>query len=307
MKKTILTLLLPFLSLPAVAFAQLPWPTAAFDKGALVTVAGYDAAKPALTNFPVLVRIAAGSPAGFAYSDLHSPSDGADLAFIDMEGNGLPFEIDTWDPQGTSLIWVKLPTMQNGTQFAMCWGSATSGKTLCADNPFGGYKGVWHMESASPADASGSNNGGAAVGGATVADGQIGSALSLPTTSDYVTCGTRQSNAELKDAFTVEGWVNAASYSGNRCMFAKNAFISIRTGSQTSFQVTTPGKKDHNMTVSALPTVGTWWHMAVTFQRNASKGCKVYVNGAEVRGFVPEYVNGVLKAKFKHGLAIFVR
>ena len=34
---------------------------------------------------------------------------------------------------------------------------------------------------------------------------------------------------------------------------------------------------------------------------------KVYVNGAEVRGFVPEYVNGVLKAKFKHGIAIFVR
>ena len=34
---------------------------------------------------------------------------------------------------------------------------------------------------------------------------------------------------------------------------------------------------------------------------------KVYVNGTEARGFVPEYVNGVLKAKFKHGLAIFVR
>ena len=34
---------------------------------------------------------------------------------------------------------------------------------------------------------------------------------------------------------------------------------------------------------------------------------KVYVNGTEVRGFVPVYENGVLKAKFKHGLAIFVR
>lgn len=34
---------------------------------------------------------------------------------------------------------------------------------------------------------------------------------------------------------------------------------------------------------------------------------KVYVNGAEVRGFVPEYVNGVLKTKFKNGLTIFVR
>ena len=34
---------------------------------------------------------------------------------------------------------------------------------------------------------------------------------------------------------------------------------------------------------------------------------KVYVNGTEVRGFVPVYVNGVLKAKFKNGLTIFVR
>ena len=34
---------------------------------------------------------------------------------------------------------------------------------------------------------------------------------------------------------------------------------------------------------------------------------KVYVNGAEVRGFVPVYENGVLKIKFKNGLTIFVR
>ena len=34
---------------------------------------------------------------------------------------------------------------------------------------------------------------------------------------------------------------------------------------------------------------------------------KVYVNGTEARGFVPVYENGVLKAKFKHGLTIIVR
>lgn len=34
---------------------------------------------------------------------------------------------------------------------------------------------------------------------------------------------------------------------------------------------------------------------------------KVYVNGAEAHGFVPEYANGVLKAKFKNGLTIIVR
>ena len=74
--------LFPFLALSLPATATLPRPTAAaFDKGATITVSGYTGSAP-LSGFPVLVRISAGSPAGFAYSDLHSSSDGADLAFI---------------------------------------------------------------------------------------------------------------------------------------------------------------------------------------------------------------------------------
>lgn len=62
-----------------------------------------------------------------------------------MAGNGLPFEIDTWNPNGTSLIWVRLPSMQYGTQFVMCWGSDSSGKAVCGTNPWSAYTGVWHM------------------------------------------------------------------------------------------------------------------------------------------------------------------
>ena len=270
--------LLALLALPAAG--ALPHPSNyEFDYGAKLTVAGYTGSS-ALSGFPVLVRIKAGSPSGFSYDQLQSPSTGADLVFVDMDGNGLPFEIDTWDSTGTSLVWVKLPSMQNGTEFVMCWGSATSGKTVCADNPFSGYKGVWHMESASPADVSGSGNAGTASGAAAVADGKFGSGLSLPDSASYVSCGTSQSNAELKDGFTVEAWVNSSSYSGNRVVFAKDAFISVRTGSTTQLQVTTPGKKDHNMAVSTLPSTGTWWHLVATFQKNTSEGCKVYVNGA---------------------------
>jgi len=274
--------ILPLLALLAIpAAAALPRPaTGDFYAGAKFMVSGYAAGKAALADFPVLVRLSEGSPAGFSYDDLESKSTGADIAFLDMSGNGLPFEIDTWDPAGTSLIWVKLPSMQNGTEFVMCWGSATSGKTVCADNPFSGYKGVWHMESASPADVSGSGNAGTASGAAAVADGKFGSGLSLPDSASYVSCGTSQSNAELKDGFTVEAWVNSSSYSGNRVVFAKDAFISVRTGSATQLQVTTPGKKDHNMSVATLPSTGTWWHLAATFQKNTSEGCKVYVNGA---------------------------
>ena len=133
-------------SLVAFTAQALPGPTSAtFDKGALFTVTGYAADKSALTGFPVLVRIAENSPSGFSYGDLQSKSTGADIAFVDMSGNGLPFEIDTWNPSGTSLIWVRLPSMTNGTEFVMCWGSTSSGKTVCPDNPWSDYTGVWHM------------------------------------------------------------------------------------------------------------------------------------------------------------------
>ena len=103
------------------------------------------------------MRIAENSPSGFSYGDLKSKSTGADLCFINMEGDGLPFEIDTWNSQGESLIWVRLPTMTNGTEFVMCWGGGTSGKTVCAESPFSNYVGVWHMSEASGtvADATG--------------------------------------------------------------------------------------------------------------------------------------------------------
>jgi hypothetical protein len=48
-------------------------------------------------------------------------------------------------------------------------------------------------------------------------------------------------------------------------------------------------------------------HLTTVVDAENFASWKVYVNGAEVRGFVSVYENGVLKAKFKHGLAIFVR
>ena len=280
LERAVSLLVLTFVAAFAASTAQaLPHPvTASYARGAQFEVTGYDAAKSTLSDFPVLVRIADDSPSGFAYSQLQSSSDGTDLCFIDMDGNGLPFEIDTWNTNGTSLIWVKLPTMEQGTQFVMCWGGATSGKTVCPDNPFAGYKGVWHMNTVSPVDASGSGNDGTASNSVAVVAGKIGSALYLQNKSDCVTCGRNQSNAELKDGFTVEAWVNADNLSGNHCIFGKDLFISFRTSGNNQIQVTTPGKKDHNMNAT-VTSAGTWWHAALSFQKNTSNGCKVYVNG----------------------------
>ncbi len=264
------------------ALATLPGPTSAtFAKGAKFTVAGYAAGKPALTGFPVLVRIAENSPLGFSYNDLESKTTGADIAFVDMDGNGLPFEIDTWNPDGTSLIWVRLPSMQNGTEFVMCWGSSSSGKAVCADNPFADYKGVWHMNATSPADASGSGNDGTGAGDVALVAGPVGSGLSYPNTSAFVSCGTSLPNSELVAGFTIEGWASMTDYSGTHALFGKNLFMSVRAEG-TSVKITTPGVKDHDTFSPGFPAADTWFHWAMSFVPG-NGGLNFYVNGANVR------------------------
>lgn len=132
------------------SLAALPDPVSAeFAHGVEFTVSGYAAERPALSGFPVLVRISQGSPSGFYYSDIEQASasdlNSIDIAFADMAGNWLPFEIDTWNTSGESLVWVLLPSMSNGTKFLMYWGGETAGKSLNANNPWSDYTGVWHM------------------------------------------------------------------------------------------------------------------------------------------------------------------
>ena len=95
-----------------------------------------------LAGLPVLVRLSADSPAGFAYRDC--APDGSDILFADAAGRPIPFEIDTWDFAGESLIWVRLPSVAQGTVFTMFY----KGSSDAANDPrevWTGYTGVWHL------------------------------------------------------------------------------------------------------------------------------------------------------------------
>ena len=126
---------------------------AEFARGVKFTVARYNGGSEVQTNFPVLVRIST-AIAGFDYNDFYNksvdPTDPdslklVDIGFVDAETNGIPYEIDTWDPSGESLIWVNLPRMTNGTEFAMWYRSSKTGKALNPDNVWTNYAGVWHF------------------------------------------------------------------------------------------------------------------------------------------------------------------
>ena len=77
-------------------------------------------------DVPVLVRISESMP-GFSYADM--AADGSDLAFGVENGGVLtiyPHEIETWDRNGVSLVWVKVPTLSAATEFAMYYGNGVS-------------------------------------------------------------------------------------------------------------------------------------------------------------------------------------
>jgi len=226
MRLAFVTLLFVALATPASAITdeELAGLSASngFYRASVLTTSGYTGSE-VLTDFPVLVRIKPGSPSGFAYSDMMFPDSGKDLGFVDIEGNGLPFEIDTWrGANDESLVWVTLPAVSNATQFVMVYRSSKSGKTLSADNPFAAYKGVWHLNETGAAntaiaDASGKGFEGAAKGIAeSISSGKLGGAWKFNNVYDRVDAGIvvdlsdsakLASFNELGDTFHVSLWL----------------------------------------------------------------------------------------------------
>ena len=92
---------------PRAAFA-VPLDEALFTQKSTIAISGY-AGESTLNDFPVLVTLAANSPAGFDYADC--AADGSDIRFADANGELTPHEIEKWNAEGTSYIWVKVPRL----------------------------------------------------------------------------------------------------------------------------------------------------------------------------------------------------
>ena len=122
-----------------------------FDYLFKVKFTGY-AGSTTLTDFPALVKISEFNGSGFRYANC--AADGADLRFADAEGNLIPHEIDTWDPTGTSLVWVKVPSLNATTAITACYGYKGEDPipaVTASDVWTNGYVAVWHLNAASDA------------------------------------------------------------------------------------------------------------------------------------------------------------
>ena len=246
-----------------------------------------------LPDFPALVRL---SPSidGFSYADFANHASGADLAFVDSDGNLLPHEIDTWDASGESLVWVKVLTLQRGTRLKMYYGNSAYSPTLSPSQTWSAFKGVWHMnESGETAEPDVSGNGlaatpaGSAVGDmtATPGGGVVGSCR-----KNY-TGGTWDGNGYLSvpdytlgDTFTVSGWFNTAFAGGAQRLVTRRAASADEGGWHVEWdyyggrdQVVAYGSSSAHASGAVGQHVNEW--VALTFAFEGST-VSVYTNGA---------------------------
>ena len=129
-------------------------------------------------------------------------ADGADVRVGDASGAFFPYEIEAWDPSGTSILWVRVPSIPANAEsdIWLYYGNpnATDGQAAASvwDSD---YVGVWHM--ADGHDSTGrnqsSNNGGVAM------PGKLGSALRFAASAHVDTA-----NTEHLTRWTVEVWMN---------------------------------------------------------------------------------------------------
>ena len=242
----------------------------------------------AVSRFPALVRLSENIE-GFRYEDFML--DGADLVFADESGRILPCEIDTWNTEGESLVWVKVPLFQNGMVITAYWGRNEKSPIAAAET-WRDFTGVWHMNKSgaeSEPDVSGNGLDARPWESAktedmmAIADGAVGVARINQTTDMVRNCLSVPSYPAIGDTFTVSSWFNASAKLGwHRLLSRKTAYgtdgweVEMYSGAD---KIDVYGSGEKNVCAEVADLEGTWNHLAFVY---SGTKVAVYQNGLKI-------------------------
>ena len=255
-----------------------------------LTFCGYQGSTP-LTNFPVLIALGDHIP-GFSYSMFADPLGGGDLRFVSDDNLELPYEIDRWDTNGISHVWVKMPVLGTPSDsITALIGNAgeTTPPSYTTDGSTwnSSYKGVWHMgetdalvedSTANSHDATGMN------GFPTSTAGLIGRAndfvdsegdrIGIPQSSDF----------DVGNQFTVSAWVYSHPNGGDEAIcgtFNAGWIMAVRnTSPNNEFWWYSNNSNWEESNVAVAENV--WSHLAITYRNGVPTSTtdgKLYING----------------------------
>jgi hypothetical protein len=176
-----------------------------------ITFSGYNKVET-LTNFPVLVVLNTGLP-GFSYSQFAS-TNGYDLRFSADGSTQLNYEIEQWNPGGSSYVWVQVPQLSGGSQIWAYWGNAgaASGPAGYTINgavwPTNAFAAVWHMNQPDVLDSTANGNNGTGNGSVSTSPGITGNAQNMAGGSGRISIPNSSSLSFTATQTTYSGWVN---------------------------------------------------------------------------------------------------
>ena len=243
----------------------------------------------AWADFPVLVRLPA------EVSEQLQSANGTDLFFTDENDASLPFEVETFNPSGTTFVWVKVPSLSAATELTVWFGGASN-----QDNDptavWSRYVGVWHY---APSDAGGSIVADATGHGLTGSTTGALSTYAGPFGGDAIH-GTATVTAPNYDAlvpnagqFTASGWFKAPSQVGDYL-----TFVSKKTGlnwddAKGWYLEMAQSKTKMNLvlgnstTSATIPDVSANWnHFSIV---SDGTNVKVYMNGSTSAAITKAY------------------
>lgn len=263
-----------------------------FAKTSTLTV-NYTGAET-LEGFPVLVRLSANSPTGFSYADC--AEDGSDLRFADDDGNLLAHEIDTWNSEGESTVWVRLPRLPVATvsTFKLYYGVADESAlpAVTASDVWTKYVAVVHGGSSiENASASGLLAYAANGVAASATAGLVGWGITKASRSSIgLDIQNPVKNAKLADSnkFTVSGWFRKSTGCTGTSVFMTSVkswggsgFLGLCEGG-TYFSVAVSGTHQGAAGQGAL-VGGTWNHAAFSYATAGSTGSiRSYWDGVNI-------------------------
>ena len=203
---------------------------------------------------------------------------GADVRIGDASGNFYPYEIEQWNPAGTSIIWVGVPTITASTQtdIWLYYGNPNATDAQNAEAVWDtDYVGVWHLgdERDSTGRLASTNSGG------TPMPGRIGNAMSFGGGNQHVDT----KSTEHLTRWTVELWLNPTNAgntaNGSAPPLSRFPNYTVLWGCNTAtFCKTVMFNSDAAQTqtffVNFDAGVGTWTHIAGRY------------DGATIRSFI---------------------
>lgn len=257
-----------------------------------ICFSGYDRAET-LVNFPVLLRLGEHLP-GFAYGTFAS-GEGHDLRILTDDLNSeLFFEIENWNTNGSSAIWVRVPALDSNTCMVATWGDEaaasaglppyTQDGSVWSNN----YHAVLHLAEDNLDSTSNAYDG---INVGTVdAAGLIGGGQLMSSGTYLAVDKLLYQQVGAIQEIMVSAWVKSGStanqmlLSYDRSEYFRLALKDDRAPNTVGWDTKSAGNAQHDLGSPGAVTDNQWHHLVGWFKATAAPGVdkKIFIDGIPV-------------------------